>query len=144
MNEIEYHLTLRLKFRTDPEIHVKGSPQREKYLRQIIDYFISHPEIMYDFRKSYLLAVFENQFFLNNVTGKIDVKKENEILFPLIRELPQDASSYFFKLFFDSSEDEKTQEELENDRALTVQHLTDYDITGFDFIDLKEEMKNAA
>ncbi len=138
MNEIEYHLTLTLKFRTDPEIHVKDSPQREEHLRQIIDYFISHPEIMHDYRKSYLVEVFRWQFFMDNVTCQIDVKNENEILFPIISELPQNASSYFFNVFFDGFNEEKNGEELEQDRALISQRLHDYDITGFDFKELEK------
>lgn len=144
MNEIEYHLTLRLKFRTNPEIHVKDNPQREEHLRKIIDYFIAHPEIMHEYRKWYTLEVLKNQFFQDNVTCQLDVKNDYEILFPIIRELPPDTSAYFFNIFFESFNEEENWEELEQDQELIHRRLNEYDITGFDLIELKEEVKNAA
>jgi hypothetical protein len=143
MDDIEYNFILKLSFPKDVKINVGKNTKRAEYIREIIDYFLSHPELLFESRKFYVYDYLDNLIGLDEELKQSNIKNESDIILSAVREISPEAASFLLKVFYDNTQDNKTQDEYENDFALIVKILSNMKIIGTNFIEIKKMEKEA-
>ncbi|UCH97683.1 MAG: hypothetical protein JSV88_12765 [Candidatus Aminicenantes bacterium] len=143
-----YRLTIDYMFDIKEKIRASGDDQGEisqeklDKLQQIIDTFLTNPEILKEYQKC---RVYEGTClpysFSVEIGELIKVKKFDEIMESLVQKVPSEIESYYKSLFCETYPYMGSNDDFDNEFSLIYCHLTDVKVVNACFQEIEKESK---